>query len=34
MQFRTLKIDPIMISFMKNTSSAKMGDTIDDFIEQ
>ena len=30
MQYRELKIDPAMISFMENTLSAKMGDKIDD----
>ena len=30
MQYRELTIDPAMISFMENTSSAKMGDKIDD----
>lgn len=30
MQYRALKSDPAMISFMENNSSAKMGDKIDD----
>ena len=30
MQYRALKSDPAMISFMENNSSAKMGGKIDD----